>query len=54
MVPAFWIKSHETLQILVVEDDALLAMLLGELLAGMGHEVCATAATIVALLEITT
>jgi CheY-like chemotaxis protein len=33
------------LRVLVIEDDALIAMLLAELLAGMGHEVCATAAT---------
>ncbi len=33
------------LRVLVVEDDALIAMLLEELLVGMGHEVCATAAT---------
>lgn len=33
------------LRVLVVEDDALIAMLLTELLAGMGHDVCATAAT---------
>jgi DNA-binding response OmpR family regulator len=31
--------------VLVVEDDALLGMLLAELLASMGHDVCATAAT---------
>jgi CheY-like chemotaxis protein len=31
--------------VLVIEDDALIAMLLSELLAGMGHDVCATAAT---------
>lgn len=30
---------------LVVEDNALIAMLLAELLAGVGHDVCATAAT---------
>ena len=35
----------QTLRVLVIEDDALIAMLLAELLAGMGHEVCATAAT---------
>jgi CheY-like chemotaxis protein len=29
------------LRILVVEDDALIGMLLGEVLVGMGHEVCA-------------
>ncbi len=33
------------LRILVVEDDALIAMVLGELLTAMGHEVCDTAAT---------
>ena len=35
----------KALRILVVEDDALIALLLAELLAGMGHDVCATAAT---------
>jgi CheY-like chemotaxis protein len=35
----------KSLRVLVVEDDALIAMLLAELLAGMGHDVCATAAT---------
>ena len=35
----------KALRVLVVEDDALVAMLLAELLAGMGHDVCATAAT---------
>src|SRR5438046_3704813 len=35
----------ETLRVLVVEDDALIAMLLSELLASMGHNVCATAAS---------
>jgi two-component system, response regulator PdtaR len=35
----------KALRVLVVEDDALIGMLLGELLAGMGHDVCATAAT---------
>lgn len=35
----------QTLRVLVVEDDGLIAMLLAELLTGMGHEVCATAAT---------
>jgi len=33
------------LRVLVVEDDAVIALLLGELLAGMGHDICATAAT---------
>jgi DNA-binding response OmpR family regulator len=35
----------KALRVLVVEDDALIAMLLGEMLASMGHDVCATAAT---------
>src|SRR5580693_6118058 len=35
----------KTLRVLVIEDDALISMLLAELLAGMGHDVCATAAT---------
>jgi two-component system, response regulator PdtaR len=35
----------KALRVLVIEDDALIAMLLSELLAGMGHDVCATAAT---------
>lgn len=35
----------KALRVLIVEDDPLLAMLLAELLAGMGHEVCGTAAT---------
>lgn len=33
------------LRVLVVEDDAVIGLLLGEMLAGMGHTVCATAAT---------
>ena len=36
---------HESLRILVVEDDALLATTLGEMLVRIGHNVCATAAT---------
>jgi two-component system, response regulator PdtaR len=35
----------KSLRILVVEDDALIAMVLEQLLAEMGHEVCDTAAT---------
>jgi two-component system, response regulator PdtaR len=35
----------KALRVLVIEDDALIAMLLSELLVGMGHDVCATAAT---------
>jgi CheY-like chemotaxis protein len=35
----------KALRVLVVEDDALIAMVLAELLAGLGHEVCGTAAT---------
>ena len=35
----------KALRVLVVEDDALIGMLLAELLAGMGHDVCAVEAT---------
>ena len=35
----------KALRVLVIEDDALIAILLAELLASMGHDVCATAAT---------
>jgi CheY-like chemotaxis protein len=35
----------KALRVLVIEDDGLIAMLLAELLAGMGHDVCATATT---------
>jgi DNA-binding response OmpR family regulator len=35
----------KALRVLVIEDDALIALLLAELLAGMGYDVCATAAT---------
>jgi CheY-like chemotaxis protein len=35
----------KALRVLVIEDNALIALLLSELLAGMGHDVCATAAT---------
>jgi CheY-like chemotaxis protein len=35
----------KALRVLVIEDDALIALLLSELLASMGHDVCATAAT---------
>jgi CheY-like chemotaxis protein len=34
-----------TLRVLVIEDDALIAMLLAEVLSDLGHTVCATAAT---------
>ena len=33
------------LRVLVIEDDALIAMLLSELLTAMGHGICAIAAT---------
>ena len=33
------------LRVLVVEDDAMIGMLLSEMLEDMGHEVCAVAAT---------
>ena len=33
------------LRILVVDDDAIIAMLLADIFAGMGHDVCAIEAT---------
>lgn len=33
------------LRVLIIEDDALLVLVLTELLAAMGHEVCATASS---------
>ena len=33
------------LRVLVIEDDAIIGMLLSELLTGMGHGICAIAAT---------
>jgi CheY-like chemotaxis protein len=33
------------LRILVLEDDAVIAMLIADLLEGMGHDVCASEAT---------
>jgi CheY-like chemotaxis protein len=35
----------KALRVLVVEDDALIGMLLAEMLAGIGHDVCAIEAT---------
>ena len=39
--------SHgmKSLRVLVIEDDALIAMMLAEVLSDLGHGVCATAAT---------
>jgi len=37
--------STECLRLIIVEDDAVLAEYLGELLIGMGHDVCGIAAT---------
>lgn len=34
-------ERNSGLNVLVVEDDALLAIVLGDVLAGMGHTVCA-------------
>ena len=34
-----------TLRVLVVEDDAVIGLLLAEMLVGMGHDVCAVALT---------
>ncbi len=33
------------LRVLVVEDDAIIGVLLGEMLTGMGHDVCAIEST---------
>jgi len=43
----FYWKLMKTppVRVLVIEDDALISMLLSNMLAGMGHSVCATAAT---------
>jgi len=38
-------EEMQPLRVLVIEDDALIAMMLAEVLSGMGHEVCATAGT---------
>jgi len=38
-------EPNTKLRVLVVEDDALLGLTLGDLLAGMGHTVCAIEAT---------
>jgi two-component system, response regulator PdtaR len=35
----------KALRVLVVEDDAMLAMLLGDMLEEMGHDICAIEAT---------
>lgn len=35
----------DALRVLIVEDDALIAMLLADIFAGMGHDVCAIEAT---------
>lgn len=35
----------KSLRVLVVEDDAVIGMLLGEMLVEMGHDLCAIAAT---------
>jgi CheY-like chemotaxis protein len=35
----------KSLRILIVEDDAIIGMLLGEVLAGMGHSLCGIAVT---------
>jgi CheY-like chemotaxis protein len=35
----------QPLRVLVIEDDALIAMMLAEMLSDLGHRVCATAAS---------
>jgi two-component system, response regulator PdtaR len=44
-VPAVPTANARALQVMVVEDEAINAMLLAEVLEGMGHEVCAIEAT---------
>jgi DNA-binding response OmpR family regulator len=39
------VRAGGTLRVLIVEDEAMIAMLLAEVLREMGHEVCATAPT---------
>src|SRR5437764_14937680 len=39
------LQLMKALRVLVIEDDALIAILLAELLASVGHDVCAAAAT---------
>jgi DNA-binding response OmpR family regulator len=39
------IRAGGTLRVLIVEDEAMIAMLLAEVLREMGHEVCAIAPT---------
>jgi DNA-binding response OmpR family regulator len=39
------VRASGTLRVLIVEDEAMIAMLLAEVLREMGHEVCATVAT---------
>ncbi len=43
--PKVLFERMQPLRVLVIEDDALIAMLLAEVLGGMGHKVCATAGT---------
>jgi two-component system, response regulator PdtaR len=38
-------SAQRSLRVLIVEDDAIISMLLAELLAELGYDVCATAAT---------
>jgi two-component system, response regulator PdtaR len=39
------VRAGGPLRVLIVEDEAMIAMLLAEVLREMGHEVCATAPT---------
>jgi DNA-binding response OmpR family regulator len=40
-----WITTMTALSVLVVEDDAMIGLLLAEMLGEMGYDVCAIAAT---------
>lgn len=45
MTPYASYAGMQTLRVLVIEDDALIAMMLTEVLSDLGHRVCGTAAT---------
>jgi two-component system, response regulator PdtaR len=40
-----WVTAMAALSVLVVEDDAMIGLLLAEMLSEMGYDVCAIAAT---------
>src|ERR1700735_621231 len=44
--PNVLFRGMQPLRVLVIEDDALIAMMLGEMLSDLGHRVCAIATTL--------